>query len=159
MVGMAALGLGLAVLLRPKGTRVHRRIGFGYVLSMVLLNATALMIYDLDGRFGPFHVGSIISLVTIGAGFTPVYFHRPRTAWMELHVMFMCWSYVGLLAAFVAEIAVRVPGVGFGPAVIAATIAVMAGGALLIHTRVPRIVVKLSTREGVSGSGTRLPNL
>jgi hypothetical protein len=45
LLGAAALLLGLAVLLRPKGAGVHPRIGRGYVVSMVALNATALMIY------------------------------------------------------------------------------------------------------------------
>jgi uncharacterized membrane protein len=141
LLGVVALILGLAVVLRQKGTRIHRRIGQGYVLSMLLLNGTALMIYDLYGRFGPFHVASVISLATIGAGIVPVYLRRPRIAWMQLHATFMCWSYVGLLAAFVSEVAVRVPGIGFGSAVIATTMIVMAGGAILIHTRVPRILV------------------
>ena len=139
LLGVSALVLGLAVVLLRKGTRVHRRMGQGYVLSMVLLNATGLMIYDLYGRVGPFHVASAISLATVGAGFVPVYLHIPRAAWIRLHATFMCWSYVGLLAAFVSEIAVRVPGVGFGPAVIAATVLVVTGGAVLIHTQVPRI--------------------
>jgi len=110
---------------------------------MLLLNATALMIYDLQGRFGPFHVASVISLATVGAGFVPVYLRRPRAAWMQLHATFMCWSYVGLLAAFISEVAVRVPGIGFGAAVIASTVVVVIAGAILIHTRVPRIVMAL----------------
>jgi uncharacterized membrane protein len=149
LLGVSALIFGLAVLLRRKGTRVHRRIGQAYVLSMLLLNTTGLMIYDLYGRFGPFHVASIISLATVGAGFVPVYLRRPRAAWMPLHATFMCWSYVGLLAAFVSEVAVRVPGVGFGSAVIAATVVVVAGGAILIHTRVPRFVMAVAKTRAV----------
>ena len=68
LLGVAALLLGLAVLLRRKGTPVHRRIGQAYVVSMLFLNVTALMIYDLSGRFGPFHIASLISLITVGAG-------------------------------------------------------------------------------------------
>lgn len=136
---------------RRKGTRVHRRIGRGYVLSMLLLNITAMMIYDLYGRFGPFHVASVISLATVGAGYVPVYLRRPRAAWIQLHATFMCWSYVGLLAAFVSEVAVRVPGVGFGYAVVAATVVIVVGGAVLIHTRVPRILVAFTT-GGLTGA-------
>jgi len=149
LLGVAALIFGLAVLLRSKGTRMHRRIGRTYVLSMLLLNATALMIYDLYGRFGPFHVASAISLATIAAGFVPAYFRRPRASWRQLHGTFMCWSYVGLLAAFISEIAVRVPGVGFGSAVIAATAVVVAAGAILIHTQVPRILGAFTKSEAV----------
>jgi uncharacterized membrane protein len=145
LLGVAALILGLAVLMRRKGTHVHRRLGQGYVLTMVLLNATALMIYDLYGRFGPFHVASVISLATVGGGFVPVYLRRPREAWIHLHAWFMCWSYVGLVAAFVSEVAVRVPGVGFGYVVIVATAVVVAGGAVLIYWRVPRILVTVVT--------------
>jgi uncharacterized membrane protein len=89
LLGVAALILGLAVLLRRKGTPVHRIMGRGYVLSLLLLNTTALMIYDLYGRFGPFHVASVISLATVSAGFVPVYLRRPRRAWMQLHATFM----------------------------------------------------------------------
>ena len=62
---------------------------------------------------------------------------------MSVHAIFMGWSYVGLMAAFIAEIAVRVPGVSFGPGVMAATVLVTVGGAILIHTRVPKIVSAL----------------
>jgi hypothetical protein len=118
---------------------------------MVLLNATALMIYDLYGGFGPFHVASTISLATVGGGFVPVYLRRPRGAWIHLHAWFMCWSYVGLLAAFVSEVAVRVPGLGFGYAVIVATAVVVAGGAVLTYRRVPRMVVTIVT-GGLAGT-------
>ena len=151
LLGVAALILGLALLLRRKGTRVHRRIGQGYVLSMLLLNITALMIYDLYAGFGPFHVAAVISLATVGAGFIPVYLRRPRASWLQLHAIFMCWSYVGLLAAFVSEVAVRVPGVGLGFAVVAATMVVVAGGAVLIHTQVPRILMAFGA-GGLTGA-------
>lgn len=145
LIGVAALLLGLAVVLRRKGTRAHRRIGQAYIISMVLLNATALMIYDLYGRFGPFHVAAAISLATVGAGFVPVYLRRPQTTWMSLHAIFMGWSYVGLVAAFISEIATHTPGVRFGTGVTVATFLAVAGGAIVIHTRVPKIVAALAT--------------
>lgn len=151
LLGIAALLFGLVVVLRRKGTRAHRRTGQAYVLSMLFLNVTGLMIYDLYGRFGPFHVAAAISLATVVAGFVPVYLRRPRMSWMAVHAIFMGWSYVGLLAAFISEIAVRVPGVRFGTAVIVTTALVMAGGALLIHTRVPKIVSRLAKTEGQLG--------
>jgi uncharacterized membrane protein len=151
LLGVAALLLGLALLLRRKGTRAHRRIGRAYVLSMLSLNITAFMIYDLYGRFGPFHVASVISLATVAGGFVPVHLRRPPAAWLQLHAHFMCWSYVGLLAAFVSEVAVRTPGVGFGSAVIAATMVVIAGGAILVRTRVPRILAAFTTNRRVAG--------
>jgi uncharacterized membrane protein len=155
LLGVAALILGVVQLLRRKGTPLHRRVGQAYVLSMLLLNATALMIYDLYGRFGPFHVAALVSVATVAAGFVPVYLRRPREAWIHLHAYFMCWSYVGLFGAFVSEVAVRVPGVGFGAAVFVATAIVVAGGAVLIHTRVPSILAAFpaSGRRGSAPNG------
>jgi uncharacterized membrane protein len=108
LIGLVALLVGLAVITLPKGTRLHRKVGFAYVTAMAALNLTALWIFDLTGRFNPFHFAAIISLATIIAGWLPVAYRRPRE-WMVLHGIVMGWAYVGLVAAFLAEIAVRVP--------------------------------------------------
>ena len=147
LLGVLALLFGLAVVVRRKGTPTHRRVGQAYFVSMLLLNATAFMIYDLYGRFGPFHIAAVVSMATTIAGFLPVYFRRPRKTWMGVHGIFMGWSYVGLLAAFLAEIATRIPGVRFGTGVMVVTAIVMAGGAILIHTRVPKIAAILAKPE------------
>ncbi len=142
LCGVAALLLGLAVVIGAKGTARHRTFGYGYVLAMFLLNATALMIYDLFDGFGPFHVASMVSLATLVAGFAPAFQKRPPGAWIGRHAIFMCWSYVGLVAAFLAEIAVRVPGAGVAPAAIGGTVVAVVVGGLIIHSRVPRIVAR-----------------
>jgi uncharacterized membrane protein len=142
LIGILALLLGLAVIVLRKGTRLHRKVGFAYVMAMAALNATALRIFDLTGRFGGFHIAAMISLATIISGYLPVVFRRPRE-WMAVHGIFMGWSYVGLVAAFLTEIAVRVPGVGFSTGLITTTIIVVTGGAFLIHTRVPVIARRL----------------
>ena len=102
-----ALLLGLVVLLRPKGGAVHRAIGFAYVACMVALNVSALTIYHLTGRFGPFHAAAIFSLASVTAAVVMVERRRPN--WMIGHAMWMMWSYVGLLAATASEIVVRTP--------------------------------------------------
>ena len=140
LFGFAALLLGFLVLMGRKGTLVHRRLGQSYAFAMGALNITGLMIYDLYGRFGPFHIAAIVSLATVLGGLVPVVFRRPRDTWMRIHATVMCWSYVGLFAAFVSEIATRVPGVRFGWGVVAATVAVVMVGAVLINGRVPSIV-------------------
>ena len=140
LFGFAALLLGFLVLMGRKGTPVHRRLGQSYAFAMIALNVTALLIYDLYGRFGPFHIAAVVSLATVLAGLVPVVLRRPRDTWMSLHATLMCWSYVGLFAAFVSEVATRVPGVRFGWGVVAATIAVVMVGAVLINGRVPTIV-------------------
>jgi uncharacterized membrane protein len=129
---LAALGSGAAVLLRRKGTRGHRRLGWVYVASMLALNATALMIYRLFGGFGPFHAAALASLVTVAAGIVPAV-RRRRPDWLQHHYRWMTGSYVGLCAAAVAEVATRVPGLRFWWAVFAGTLAVVGIGAVLIR--------------------------
>ncbi len=109
IVSIFALIFGSWVLMARKGTRAHRRIGYAYAVSMILLIATALMIYRLFGRFGVFHVAAIASAITLSGGMIPVIWRRPKNSWLNLHFNFMYWSVFGLYAAFVAEMAVRLP--------------------------------------------------
>lgn len=104
-----ALIFGSFVLADAKGTVFHRRVGYLYALSMLGLNITALMIYQLFGKFGVFHWAAVLSLVTLFAGMIPVIARRPRKQWLGLHFNFMYWSVLGLYAAFVAEMATRLP--------------------------------------------------
>ena len=151
---IASLALGAAVLLTsPKGTRRHRQIGWMYAASMLTLNVTALMIYRLFGRFGPFHVFAIISLASLVFGVASAM--RAKSSRLERdlvtrgrlvarHYHSMTWSYVGLWAAAVSETATRIPafrpgpgqGLAFGLTVGVATMAVVAVGARLIRAQV-----------------------
>ena len=142
-LGLVAIVLGMFVLFLQKGTPLHRWIGLTYLISMVALNATALAIYDLFGRWGPFHNLAVVSLLTVAAGVVPVWVRRPRGRWMRLHATCMGWSFAGLLAALFSEIGARIPGVGLAAGVIWPTVAVMVVAAVLIHTQVPRIVARL----------------
>ena len=76
---------------------------------MVGLNLTAFFIYRLFGGFGIFHGLALLSLFTVLVGYVYVIRRKPRDRWLELHYEYVSWSYVGLLAAAVAEFAVRVP--------------------------------------------------
>lgn len=104
-----ALIFGTWVLAAQKGTRTHRRIGYLYAVSMILLLVTAFMIYSLFGRFGVFHVAAIVSTITLAGGMVPVIWRMPKEGWLNLHFSFMYWSVFGLYAAFLAEMAVRLP--------------------------------------------------
>jgi uncharacterized membrane protein len=104
---LAALALGLAVILEQKGTMTHRMIGGGYAVAMILLNVTALGIYRLTGHITPFHLLALISLAILARALAAVW--RRRTGWLVTHYYSMAWSYVGLLAAASAEVAARVP--------------------------------------------------
>ncbi len=61
-----AMAAGAWVLLLPEGTRWHRTLGHLYVGEMVGLDVTALFLYRMTGRFGPFHVFAVIALITLG---------------------------------------------------------------------------------------------
>ena len=67
-VAAAVLALAVAaiVLVRTKGTTAHVRLGWLYVVRLVLVDAFALLTYQ-DG-IGPFHLLAVISLATLTAG-------------------------------------------------------------------------------------------
>jgi uncharacterized membrane protein len=138
--GITALVLGAFVFRQRKGTQLHRRLGYGYTVAMLLLNASALAIYDLSGRFGAFHIAAAVSLATVAAGLFPVIARRPRHSWMRLHAEIMAWSYVGLMSAFFAEIVVRSPGVNVATGATLSTVVGVSVGAFLIYLLLPRVV-------------------
>lgn len=123
-----ALALGTLVLIITKGTRLHKKLGYGYVISMVVLNITAFSIYRLFGQFGPFHIAAIVSTATLLAGIIPVLYFRYKRSWIIFHFRFMYWSVIGLYAAFVSEIMVRLPDVRFWWSVGGATFIVIGLG-------------------------------
>jgi uncharacterized membrane protein len=135
---LLAIASGAWVLLRRKGDAAHRWRGWVYVGSMVGLNITALLVYDLTGSFGPFHAMAIASLVGVLIGVVYVRRRRPPNRWRYLHATWMSWSYVGLLAAAAAEVATRLPESPFWWMVLVASGAVMAVGGLLIARLLPR---------------------
>jgi uncharacterized membrane protein len=143
---LVALGAGALVLLDRKGTRRHRRIGWTYAAAMLVLNGTALMIYRLTGSFGPFHVAALVSLATLIAGVVPARRRQPAN-WLEHHYFFMAYSYLGLLAAAVAETATRVPAIAafaggptpsFWAAVAVTSVLVFVIGGRVVKGRVER---------------------
>ncbi len=140
VLALTALVSGAGVVGMRKGTGVHRLVGFVYALSMFGVLGTALLIYNLTGGFGPFHVLALISLVTIVFGLVHVLLRRPKDGWIEFHAYWMSWSYVGLLAATASETLTRVPATPFWWAVLAASTVVVGVGAIVIYRNVPRIL-------------------
>jgi uncharacterized membrane protein len=149
----AALALGAAMVLRRKGTPVHRATGLLYVGAMLALNGSALMLYDMTGHFGPFHAGAIFSLVCVVLGLAAPIF---RTGdWLRRHYRWMGWSYFGLLAAAFAEAMVRVPAFaahtaarGFAIAISATVVFSLLGS--LFMRRLGRALNNYSGARGMS---------
>jgi uncharacterized membrane protein len=104
---LAALAFGLFVIATRKGTQLHRAMGMAYAIAMVVLNLCALMIYRINGHFGPFHVLALLSLATIFAGVAMAVM-RPRN-WLVRHYLMMNFSYLGLLSAATTQMLVNVP--------------------------------------------------
>ncbi len=113
VASIIALLTGTMVLGIKKGTQQHKKIGYAYFASMMVLIITAFMIYRLFDGWGPFHYTTIISLVTLGLGMIPIWMKKPKGKWKYLHFSFMYWSVIGLYAAFAAEILTRIPGTSF----------------------------------------------
>jgi uncharacterized membrane protein len=128
-----AIALGSVIFSIQRGTPVHRRLGYVYITAMLTLNGSALMLYARDGAFGPFHIAALLSLATLMAGALPVMLRRPRGGWLPLHWELMSWSFVGLIAAAVAEAVFRIPGIPYWPSIIAGTLAVFVGGGAWVY--------------------------
>ncbi len=62
------MATGAVVVFNRKGTVFHRYCGRVYLATMLVLNISALSIYQLWGHFGPFHVAAVISLFTVMMG-------------------------------------------------------------------------------------------
>lgn len=142
---VSALILGAAVACRPKGGRSHRTLGYSYALSLLLVNVCALSVYEDSAGMGPFHILAVVSLVTLTAGFVPVFLRRPVSGWLDLHGYFMSWSYVGLVAAGVAQLATMYSALSAPLAVGLPSILVVIMGGVLIHTRVPKILAAFAS--------------
>lgn len=100
---LLAMIFGAIVIFKTKGTKFHIRAGYAYAISMLILNVTALMIFQLFGHFGPFHYAALISLASLFGGLIPAYLKKPEKTWLEFHYEFMNWSVIGLYAAFWSE--------------------------------------------------------
>lgn len=116
-----ALVTGTMVLTMEKGTKKHIKVGYIYAVSMVVVVATAFMIYRLFGGWGIFHWAAVVSGLTLLAGMIPVILRKPKNNWLDLHFSFMYWSVLGLYMAFVSEMSTRIPETPFFSMVAIAT--------------------------------------
>jgi len=136
-----AMVAGAIVLLNTKGGQFHKRVGYVYVVCMIVLNGTAFMIYHLFGKFGPFHVLAIVSMVSIVGGMVPALFRQRVNNWIYWHYYFMNWSVVGLYAAFWAETFTRtLPMKQFWPIVMITTTITALIGSVLIRRHAGRLL-------------------
>jgi uncharacterized membrane protein len=137
-LSVVCLFVGGYVFLRPKGTQLHRWLGRVYAISMICLNVAALGIYHLTGHFNLFHMTAILSLILVLTGWAQVLFRHRLRNWFYRHYVYMCWSYVALLAAACNEAFVRLAPLkeivhrDGNWVIIAAQVVLLAAAALLI---------------------------
>ena len=105
LVAVSAMVFGALVFLNSKGTRKHKRLGYAYVVSMLVMNLSSFTLFNFGG-FSLFHGFAVISLITLGMGIVPA-MRKKQKNWFTRHFYFMNWSVVGLYCAFWAEVGTR----------------------------------------------------
>lgn len=104
---LVALAAGAYVFATAKGTRRHRQVGQVFVISQVILNLTALGIYQVGSFFFP-HVLAIVTLVLIAAGWGSARLIRRHGVWKHVHLSSMILSYYLLIGGGVNEVFLRI---------------------------------------------------
>jgi uncharacterized membrane protein len=67
MAAMLAVGLGGVQFVLPKGSRLHRWLGYAWVALMASVAITGLLIHEIRmvGPFSPIHLLSLFVLITL----------------------------------------------------------------------------------------------
>jgi uncharacterized membrane protein len=107
VASLLALAAGMLVLLRPKGTPIHKRRGRVYAVILLITSVTALGIYRRGLFFFP-HWLAIAALVITTAGVLSAHFKRPRRAWLHVHLTCLLTSLYVLVGGGVNEAFLRV---------------------------------------------------
>lgn len=95
------------LLRRRKGDKLHKVIGYIWVVAMYLVCFTSFGIQTLNGGFSWLHGLSILTIITVSIGLWSAIKRRTHA-----HKSFMTGSYFGILGAFVGVIVVpsrRIP--------------------------------------------------
>jgi uncharacterized membrane protein len=145
---ITSLILGPFIFLNTKGDRRHRWVGKLYCVSMLALNFSALAIYNLTGHFNFFHFTALLSLAMVLIGWAQVVFRRRLRNWLYRHYIYMCWSYVALIAAAFNEGFVRLAPLKAlvrhtgNWAIIATQVLLLGAAALVINRRKPKLLAR-----------------
>jgi uncharacterized membrane protein len=109
LTAIIALIAGVVLFRSYKGTIRHKWVGYIYVISMLVMNVTALSHYTLTGGFNMFHAFAIFSTATIVPATWLILAAKKtgKKAYYMGHGITMSWSYFGLFAALVSESATR----------------------------------------------------
>jgi uncharacterized membrane protein len=95
------------LLRRRKGGKLHKVIGYIWVVAMYLVCFTSFGIQTLNGGFSWLHGLSVLTIITVSIGLWSAIKRK-----IHAHRSFMTGSYFGILGAFVGVIVVpsrRIP--------------------------------------------------
>jgi len=108
---LGAILTGAVLLAGRKGTRRHRRLGYGYFASMTLLLGSAAVMpasfMPLFGtRFGFFHIFLVIGVASMLLGMAALRRWRRRRdpEALRAHQIHLAYSYAGVLMAGVSQL-------------------------------------------------------
>lgn len=108
VIHLASAVIGLAtgtyLLIAKKGSKTHKLIGriFGY--SVIIVNVSALFIYDFNGgKIGPFHFLIPVSLFFLLYGWIPMIKKKKSKNFINKHIIGMIGASLGLWAAGATE--------------------------------------------------------
>ena len=104
---LVAVAAAVIILVRAKGTPVHKRRGRIYVAAILVTSGTALGIYRLGIFFFP-HWFAIASLATTTIAFAAARFKFPRKGWVHIHLTAMLTSVYILIGGGVNEVFLRI---------------------------------------------------
>ncbi len=104
----AGLILGAYLLIVKKGTNSHKLLGKIFGVSLIIVNISALFIYDFnDGKIGPFHYLIPVSLFFLLYGWIPMIFKKRTKNTIKKHIIGMIGASLGLWAAGATEYYMR----------------------------------------------------
>ncbi|MEQ9297909.1 MAG: DUF2306 domain-containing protein [Cyclobacteriaceae bacterium] len=99
---------GAYILLAKKGTNVHKKTGYVFAVALLLVNISALFIYDFnDGSISVFHCLIPISLFFLIYGMYPMLRKTQKKIRLNRHIIGMNGAALGLWAAGATEYFVR----------------------------------------------------
>jgi uncharacterized membrane protein len=103
VASFVTVAAGFLVLLRPKGTPVHRRRGRVYALALLVTSVTALGIHRRGIFFFP-HWLAIAALIVTTVGVLAAHFKVPRRAWLHVHLTCLLTTLYLLVGGGVNEV-------------------------------------------------------
>jgi len=107
ITGLISVICAIAIVFSTKGTPFHKKIGYTYAVSIVILNISSFGVMEFfKGQPGPFHFGAIVSIVFTTIGIIPAIRKKGKN-WLRWHYYGMNGSIMGLFAAFFVEAVFR----------------------------------------------------